>query len=447
MGFYKHNLLNHFTELLPVLQRAGAEASLNLRNFHLELRAGGRSYTLCPQFVKRENGERKYTPEFDADVARFIGWCPYFNRRWELSNEKLKFKAYALANGLRTPEYSDDPDAEMNDVVVKKSNSSFAQNISGPFRRSKQHPLDAGGGEFYERFIPGRIAKIFYWDDRAICLELEKSATVTGDGRRIIKQLLEPRVAVRDRLKRVTEYLDFVGKSIEDVVEFGVAQQVDFRYGSAFNVGSDLENIDLTKKPIPELAPQLDAIGDRLWEGIPPEIRSGTLYTVDAVLDADDKLWLLEMNSNPFIHPFLYPVMLEALFTDKAVSQAAFAPRFPGFNPASTNEIFQLAVTQFNSGAVDQALALLAKILSEQPNHPAALFYSGRALVQGGRINEGRDRLDALVRTAPRDNLYVGPATELLAAITRTSVIPSPGRPLEAAPMGVIPGGNQGTGH
>jgi hypothetical protein len=453
MAFYKNQLVNHFKDLLPVLERAGAEASLNIRNFQVELRASGRSYTLYPQFVKLENGRRKYNIKFDRDVGTFIGWCPYFNKRWELSNEKLKFKAYTTANGLATPEYSVDPAADMEGVLVKKSVSSFSEGILGPFRSSREHPLDAGAGQFYERFVRGRIAKIFYFDGRAVCLELEKPASVVGDGRRTIGQLIEARVAAggqragaelsaetkeRGR-ERVARYLAFLGKSAADVPAAGVAQEIDFRYASGLGTPADLENIDLTQNPAPELAAQLELIGERLWNGIPADIRAGTLYTVDAVLDADDKLWLLEMNSNPFIHPYVYAPMLEALFRGQYAS--GFVSRVPATSWASLNEVLELAMTQLNSGAVEQGLALLGKILCTQPHHPAALFYSAWALARSGSVSEAKERLELLAKTALPDNIYLGPAADLLAAIGRHAVGAHPTRPSGVVPAGVLPPG------
>ena len=58
---------------------------------------------------------------------------------------------------------------------------------------------------------------------------------------------------------------------------------------------------------------QLSAIGRSLWEFVPPDIRHGVLYSVDAVLDAQDEFWLLEMNPNPGVHPDCYPAMIASV--------------------------------------------------------------------------------------------------------------------------------------
>lgn len=412
---YKQNLLNHFKCVQSALERFGAEASVNARDFVLEVRAPGRTYSLCPQFLKLREDAREYTPHFEPDVHAFAGWYPYFNRRWELSDEKLKFKAYAAANGLATPEHSTDPSADMADVVVKKNVSSFSEGVYGPFRHARIRPLEPG--EYYERFVRGRSAKIYYVEDRPICLELESPATVVGDGRRTIRQLLATRCRIKQQaieLKKQARYVRFLGKSLDDVLEPGAAQEVDFRYGSIFNLPADMETVDLTKNMIEELAPQLAATGERLWAGIPAELRRTTLYTVDAILDADRKLWLVEMNSNPYLHPWLYPAMFDALFRAEAVPQPKLPYRPAGNAAQSANETFQLALMQFGAGATGQALALWHRVLQMQPDHAGALYHIGLACARDGRAAEGRRALETLLYTVPRSNVYFDSARQLL---------------------------------
>ncbi|WZB76155.1 hypothetical protein WJ972_09910 [Achromobacter insuavis] len=46
-------------------------------------------------------------------------------------------------------------------------------------------------------------------------------------------------------------------------------------------------------------------------------MRRNSVFTLDAVIDADDRVWLLEMNSHPMIHPNVYPPMLDSVFQDE----------------------------------------------------------------------------------------------------------------------------------
>ena len=415
-GYYKHNLLHHFTDLLPALERAGAQATLDLRSFQLRVAAGGRSFVLEPQFLRRENGVRKYVARLEPGVQRFIGWRPYGRREWDIAGDKLKLKAYAAEQGLRTPPYSADAAADLENVVVKKAVSSFAADVRGPFRHARDGRREMRPGHFFERYVPGRAAKIYYCEARPVCLELQAPASLAGDGRRPLRKLLERELRKDDRapFKAAAEYLEYAGVPLERVLPAGERQQVDFRYGSVFNAGRDLESFDLTTNMPAALAPQLAQIGERLSRAIPAELRRAVVYTVDAVLDAAQALWVLEMNSNPFLHPYVYPAMLEALF--RAGNDAGALSASPQ-ETVPLGELFQLAMTQLNSGARDEALALLDRILRVQPAHAPALYYSGHALAQSGRHGEARQRLDALLRNAPRQSPYARPAAQLLAAL------------------------------
>ncbi|HZR68375.1 MAG TPA: hypothetical protein VFB01_04885 [Burkholderiales bacterium] len=432
---YKQNLLNHFKYVQTALERFGAEASVNARDFVLEVRAAGKRYSLCPQFLELRDGARQYTPRFQPDVHAFAGWYPYFNRRWELSDEKLKFKAYAAANGLATPEHSTDPSADMADVVVKKNVSSFSEGVDGPFRHARIRPLEPG--EYYERFVRGRSAKIYYVEDRPVCLELESPATVIGDGRRTIRQLLATRCRIKQQpieLKKQARYVRFLGRSLDDVLEAGAGQEVDFRYGSIFNLTADMETVDLAKNMIQDLAAQLAAIGERLWTGIPAELRRTAVYTVDAVLDADGKLWLVEMNSNPYLHPWLYPAMFDALFRAEAAPQPTLPYRPAGNGAQSANETFQLALMQFAAGATAQALALWHRVLQMQPDHAGALYHIGLACARDGRAAESRRALETLLYTVPRSNVYFDSARQLLNSLGGADRIDAPVAPGGDAP-------------
>src|SRR5690348_7936216 len=110
MNFY---LINHFRELWPALEPLGLEAWLNAKDFSLLIRHGRQSMSLLPQFTIENNGKLEYTPKLSEKVVGFIGWRPYFNRRWPLSTDKLAFKRYVAERNLRTPPYSQDPEVSM----------------------------------------------------------------------------------------------------------------------------------------------------------------------------------------------------------------------------------------------------------------------------------------------------------------------------------------------
>jgi hypothetical protein len=61
----------------------------------------------------------------------------------------------------------------------------------------------------------------------------------------------------------------------------------------------------------------------RCGKGIPAEIRDGTVFTVDAIVDTSNAIWALEMNSNPFLHPAVYELMLRSLLPATSRTEAS----------------------------------------------------------------------------------------------------------------------------
>jgi len=327
MSFYKRRFLNHLKALQPALARLGAQAFIDPSTLVLRARVGETKCVLRPQFMTNSGGIQ-YIPTFNADVRRFVGWCPYAIRRWPLASEKLLFKRFAMENSIRTPEYSTDPGAAMNDVIVKRSVSSFAFAIRGPFHASSECPLDAAAGEYFERFVRGMIAKIWYWNDRPVCLELEQMPFVRGTGLAPIRRLARRRLRRPQRwgaAERIADFLKYQGAALDTVLEKGAVQTVDFRYGSRFSIPAFTRDVDLTVNMTASLESQLLDIGRKLWAAVAPQVHADTLFTVDAIVDAEERLWTLEMNSNPAIHPYVYPVMLDSLFAEKKETIAGAA--------------------------------------------------------------------------------------------------------------------------
>lgn len=85
--------------------------------------------------------------------------------------------------------------------------------------------------------------------------------------------------------------------------------------------------------------------------------------------------------------------------------------------PDAVLETFQLGMTHYDAGEMDQALAVWDKLLVGQPVHPPALFYKGLVLAQSGQAADALQTLDVLLKSASADNLYFGRAKELKQAI------------------------------
>jgi D-alanine-D-alanine ligase-like ATP-grasp enzyme len=54
--------------------------------------------------------------------------------------------------------------------------------------------------------------------------------------------------------------------------------------------------------------------GRTCLQAVPADARADVAFTLDGVLDDEERLWLLEVNCNPQLHPAFYQPMLDALF-------------------------------------------------------------------------------------------------------------------------------------
>lgn len=333
MPVKKDDVLGHFRLLQLALDQADKDAILSFANFSVLIRGLDQDHILYPQFLAVSEGRRHYVQTFSNQSRKFIGWLPYYNKLWELASDKLEFKRYAQEHGLATPEFSLDPSREMENVLIKRDQSSFGSQIQGPFRSSAGLTLDvAEEGEYFERFISGKILKIWYWDSTPACMEIDVMPFVVGDGVSTIKELLLRRLVEQGKLADMDEPFDFSqieqvlaydGKTLESVLARHDKQRVEIRYGSDLKLPCDRKVVNLQKRIPEDLKESLLRIGKVAWQGIPAEIRDGTVFTIDAILDDERKIWVLEMNSNPFVHPLVYGLMTQTLFKGQTLPPEA----------------------------------------------------------------------------------------------------------------------------
>ena len=321
----KRDAFNHFKWLQEAVVKSGGEAFLNIRNFVVEVRLPQQVHHLIPQFVARLNGAKVYATKLDRDSIRFAGWKPYICHPTPEIGQKLKFKEWLLRVGLPTPEYTTRHEPGLADVILKKNISSFGAHIAGPYRQAPDQPLDSENGEFYERYVPGRIVKTWFWANRPVCLELKDMPTVIGDGHSTVRKLavrraFGPKKMVK--LEPVTELLQYLGNNtLDTVLKQDEKQIIDFRYASLFSRPGDVEDIDLPSDN-PAFA-SLQSLGQSIYGVLPAETRDKTIYSVDSILGHDGTLWFLEANFNPFVHPKLYPAMLAGLSQQQGVPAPA----------------------------------------------------------------------------------------------------------------------------
>lgn len=318
----KNNLLHHYLWLRAALASSGAEAILSFDSCDLLIRRGPQQWIMHPKFLAVVDGQQQYTSAVAPGITTFAGWLPYRQKHWPLAADKLAFKHYAHEARLPVPEFSTDPASALPTVIVKRAHSSFGAQIRGPFASARDYPLRPAQDEYYERFVEGKILKIWFWEGEPLCLEMDDLPTVRGNGRSTVGDLILQRLSLHQKLgerdqRRVldaqAEMLRYFGCTTDTVLATGKRQVVEFRYGSNLLHPRGRTVVDLGRTPLAALMPTLRRAGPILRAAIPPELRRHTLFTVDAVLDRQDQLWLLEMNSNPAVHPLAYPAIAASL--------------------------------------------------------------------------------------------------------------------------------------
>jgi hypothetical protein len=316
---YLFRPLKHLGPILAWAGERGADMQIAPETFEMSLRLGDRHIVLIPRFVLEHEGRTIYQRDLASD-GNFIGWMPYPVKSWPLSTDKRRFKEYALANGLRvTASWTEGP-ALAPDYIVKPAIGSFGAGLRGPFGPLAPLDLDRplADGEFYEQFIRGRSAKAWFWNGDPVALEVLDPPLITGDGRRSLREIAaQPRgnFDLPLNLDDSAQILAWQGYAPDSVAPEGVALMLDFRYMTPHD-RIVYTNRNVWPSIAPEIAAQFCYAGPILYRGIDEAVRHNSVFTLDAVIDADNRVWLLEMNSHPMIHPAVYPHMLASVFSD-----------------------------------------------------------------------------------------------------------------------------------
>jgi hypothetical protein len=317
---YDMNLFSHLRAVSECLTKFDARARIDFETLNLLIRGRGRQVELLPQFMCRRDGGLAYTPRLAPDVRGFVGWRPYFNRVWPSATDKVIFKDFCANNGLRTPHRAVHAADVHSGVLVKRSRSSFGRGMSGPFTADAVKELNyvPREGEYFEQFVHGDIAKIWYWNDQPASLEIIPMPAVVGDGRSTLRDLIanikslfafaEPNQAeLSEALAR------YQGLTLDSVPQEGQRVLVDFRYQSTLHP-TVFKKVNMLKEyEGTRVLEQLADAGREFWNEIPEQFRPNIVYTIDAIVDAQQDVWFLEMNCNPLVHPDVYPMMIESL--------------------------------------------------------------------------------------------------------------------------------------
>lgn len=344
----KNNFLEHARWLRKGAKAASVDAMIELDSMRALLRAGPAHMNLHPQFMVTHEGARQYREAIPDEGGMFAGWLPYRIKRWPIATDKLAFKRYAQSLGLQVPAASHEDEPPFEQWVIKRPVSSFGEQVKGPFRKYADSPrLDMAAGEYCEQFIEGKLLKVWFWNDQPVCCELDHMPFVSGDGVMTARELVLRRTRQNNKpsdaetavlLARAETMLRFQGQALDAVIAKGKRMRIEFRYGSRLMRGVDRRQIDFSQPPSDDAwIAALPDIGIKLANAIPANLRQGTLFTVDAVLDSADKIWLLEMNCNPTVHPLAYPPMLAWMAETAQRLAVASSENLPAESALSTH--------------------------------------------------------------------------------------------------------------
>jgi len=324
--------LNHFRALQAWAAEHRADVRMDVRTFMVEITRGGGRCVLRPQFFGSVNGRMMYTQVLGPDVTGFIGWLPYRPIRWPLSSDKLEFKRFVQAHGLRTPTICSDMQPPQLDHVWKCAAGSFGQAVYGPYRAGttgtdlQQRSGDPERSMFAEEFIVGRNLKAWFWGGVPFHLHLHPYASILGDGASTIAELIRRRTgrlgsefADDADAPWIAASLAYQGWKLDDIAPVEREVWIDYRYGRSYQRFSLQTQSDSALSQLSaEAAEQVLEIGLLLHADLTKSLRLPVLFAVDGVLDSQDRIWWLETNSNPVLPPTGYPLVLATLFESDA---------------------------------------------------------------------------------------------------------------------------------
>jgi len=318
---YLFQPLTHIRNVSHWAKTHGARHRLDIETFKMEVDFNQQILTLMPRFQIHTEAGLGYSPVIGTE-GHFVGWLPYALKRWPIASDKLKFKEYCENTSLPIPSYWFQGEAPTTDFILKDRKGSFGQGISGPFTPDQFSAVSSGmkPGFYSEQFIDGDAIKAWYWNDTPIFLERLPPRFLIGDGVRSIRDIAASKRGSFDLSFNIGndchDYLAWQGMNAESVPEKNQKVKLGYRYASDFDpiTVSDRSMLQSQSKKIPQLRRDLDHFGKVLFQAIPLEIRQHTMFTLDAVINANNEFFLLEVNCNPMVHPLSYVHILDDIF-------------------------------------------------------------------------------------------------------------------------------------
>lgn len=332
MQIYLGAVFNHFRALQGWAADKSASVTLDVKTFEVEVKHRGRYYVMQPLFQARAEGRLVHIDVLPEQVIAFGGWRPYRPLSHPLSTDKLQFKQFLRDAGLRTPAFveADTPDAVPPfDYLIKGAAGSFGREIAGPFsagvpidvRRKK--PGQHSERTFAEQFVLGRAVKVWFWGQQPFFAHAHAFPSLTGDGGSSVDELLTTRLqrckmdwpTYADR-EVVLDCLHFQGVSPSDVLPQGRTVWFDYRYSLHYEpiAGHTVQSDNALPHLLQHTGEQVPRLGEALAAMLQRSFPAPILVTADGILDAEGRIWWLEMNTNSVMPPEGYAVMFADLF-------------------------------------------------------------------------------------------------------------------------------------
>lgn len=314
---FKRNFLQHALAVRRWCERNGASGGIDPFSMSMDLALGEKRIRFLPQFVVEPiPGQIGFVPMLDVGVAGFVGWYPYAGKAWPISQDKLTFKRFAREVGLRVPMAGIDPADIRGPYIVKRRKSTLGRGLRGPYLAIQ--PPGLVEDEYWEQFVPGKMLKAWFWDSEPVVVELIDLPTVRGDGVKSLRQLIRDKLPPDAPFPEDTDGLAaWQGLTLDGVLPAGRSAIAEYRYMSLLNPATSSDHDVRERIRGTRLEAQLRDAGQQCWMAIPQEIRKGTMFSIDGMVDPEGNIWFLETNCNPQLHPAVYGAMLDGAFNVK----------------------------------------------------------------------------------------------------------------------------------
>lgn len=308
-------MMNHFSHMDQALKKHNLYGELNFTDYTVSVKNDDTQFTLYPQ---HQNKDGFYYPDVSPNTARFIGWRPYSMKSWKKAADKVSFKQFLKKNDIRTPAFytNKNDQTDINDVIIKLEESSFGKGIRGPFKSTKEVNLNIKKREFFEQYIDGDIAKIWFWEHKPIAAEVLPHLPIYGNGHSTINELIVAHARSINRevnTKYFEEFLIYKGKTLDSILKNDEKFFIDFRYKSLLPTSHQTKDTYIKDHPVLGKSKTLQKIGKAVERDVPYSLKKNFAYAVDAVIDKEKNVWILELNCNPHIHPYIYDAMITSL--------------------------------------------------------------------------------------------------------------------------------------